>query len=182
MSKMQNKFNFWFLYDEKTGKLFWKKTKNFRAVKGSVAGCVDKSFDSPRCVVRLDGQKHHLSRVIWCMLYGDIKKGMVLDHINGDPMDNRLSNLRLTTPAENAKNRKKHTSNTTGITGVCKGTPTRGCERWRAQIHNDGVFFHLGTYSTKEEAAAARIGAEKVLGFLSHKRNSQALEGTMTQQ
>ena len=179
MSRMQKKFNEWFLYNEKTGDLVWKKTKNSRGVKGAVAGAVDTSFDAPRLVLKLDKKKHHVSRVIWCMIHGDIDDGMYIDHINGNPLDNRLSNLRLTTPSENARNRKISSLNTSGVTGVQK--KSRG-KPWRAQIWRDGKFCHLGVYDTKEEAIAARVGAEKALGYLSHKRKSQAPEGIMTQQ
>ena len=169
MSRMQKKFNEWFLYDENTGDLVWKKTKNSRGVEGTTVGAVDNSYHgSPRLVCKLDNKRHHIARVIWCMLYGDIEDGMYIDHINGDPLDNRLKNLRLTTPSGNSRNRKVSSANTSGVTGVVKN-PSRG-KPWRAQIWKDGTFCYLGQYDTKEEAVAARIGAEKALGYISHKR------------
>lgn len=168
MSEMQKKFNEWFSYKEKTGELFWKKSSGNRAA-GAKVGALDTSFDVPRIVLKLDNAKYHLARVIWCMHHGDIEKGMVIDHINGDPLDNRLSNLRLTTPSGNARNRRISSTNTSGATGVQRSTKGKP---WRAQIWKDGTFCHLGVYNTKKEAVAARTGAEKALGYLTHKRAS----------
>ena len=167
MSKMQRNFNFWFLYDEKTGKLFWRRTKSSNAVKGSIVGCVDKSLNPPRIVLKLDGKKHHLARVIWCMHYGNIKKGEVIDHINGNPLDNRLSNLRAVSVSDNGRNRALSNNNKSGFNGVFF---LQSSNKWRASIWTEGTFRHLGSFNTKEEAIAARIGGEKALGYISHKR------------
>ena len=167
MSGMQKKFNEWFLYDSEKGELVWKKTKNSRGLKGNTVGALDKSYDVPRLVLKLDRKKYYVSRVIWCMIYGDIEEGLVIDHINGDPLDNRLQNLRAVTASENSRNRTLSNNNTSGFTGV---RFVERCNKWRASIWTKGTFRHLGHYDTKEEAIAARIGGEKALGYLTHKR------------
>ena len=78
--------------------------------------------------------------------------GMLVDHVNGDGLDNRRCNLRLATPAENNQNRRLSLSNTSGYKGVCfdkhKG-------KWRALIAANGRKVHLGHYTSAAEAAEA---------------------------
>jgi len=82
-----------------------------------------------------------------------------IDHINGDRLDNRKSNLRLATPAENQRNRTKLASNnTSGVTGVYWHISR---EKWRAVIKCGGKGIHLGDFTSFEDAVAVRKQAEK---------------------
>lgn len=78
------------------------------------------------------------------------------DHKNGNTLDNRRSNLRRATHAQNCRNRKRPRTNTSGYKGVSK---QRGCARWKAQIawREDGVHRteYLGLFPTPEAAARA---------------------------
>jgi HNH endonuclease len=74
---------------------------------------------------------------------------VLIDHIDGNGLNNCSSNLRLANRAENGRNRVRlDKNNKSGFRGVCK---FRGL--WRAYIHVAGKSIHLGTYETKEEAA-----------------------------
>lgn len=75
-----------------------------------------------------------------------------IDHINGDKLDNRRENLRLATNAENQRNTKRRSDNTSGYKGVWQITNGR----WRARLAVDGRDIHLGYFDTAEEAAAVR--------------------------
>lgn len=86
--------------------------------------------------------------LVWYMAGRTVSSGKVLDHINRDYRDNRLSNLRECTPAENSHNCSVSKNNKTGVSGVY---PLR--DRWQAKIS-------LGTFDTFEEAVAARRKAE----------------------
>ncbi len=77
-------------------------------------------------------------------------EGMEIDHINGDGLDNRKSNLRCCTHAENIHNAKMRKDNTSGYFGV-----KRNGKNWCAVIHINMKKINLGTYKTKEEAAVA---------------------------
>ena len=83
-------------------------------------------------------------------------KGMVVDHKDGNPLNNQRSNLRICTPLENARN-SKHRNSKSGYKGVapsCVGT-------WKAYIHINKKQIHLGIFIDKEKAAQAYNEAAK---------------------
>ena len=84
-----------------------------------------------------------------------------IDHVNGDTLDNRRSNLRPCTNSQNQAN-KKVTLARSGFRGVHLERQT---QKWFAQIKCEGRTFHLGTYWTKEAAAIAYdLAARKLFG------------------
>jgi hypothetical protein len=81
--------------------------------------------------------------------------GLIVDHINHDTLDNRLSNLRIVTTSENGLNRKGPMSNNrSGFVGVSWDEP-RG--KWKAYVGVAGVKEYLGLFHTPEEAYSARV-------------------------
>lgn len=82
--------------------------------------------------------------------------GMEVDHINGDPLDNRRSNLRIASHAQNMKNMKRHVDNLTGFKGV---TFDKNTGKWVARIMVDGVKHSLGQHHSPEVAYAAYCDA-----------------------
>jgi hypothetical protein len=77
----------------------------------------------------------------------------MLDHIDGDPRNNRIENLRPCTNAQNQYNGPRKSHNKSGHKGVvfCKGYRLP----WRARIVVNKQVIELGHYATPEEAAAA---------------------------
>jgi hypothetical protein len=85
-----------------------------------------------------------------------------VDHIDGDGLNNRRSNLRLCTKATNAVNSKRRSDNQSGYKGVCFH-PFSGL--WRAYITVDGKQHSLGYYKTPQEAHEAyKVAAVKFYG------------------
>ena len=78
--------------------------------------------------------------------------GMQVDHANGDGLDNRKSNLRLATSAQNNRNRDKTKRNSTGYKGVSR---QKGRRKFRAQIQVNGKAIYLGWYDSPRDAALA---------------------------
>lgn len=82
----------------------------------------------------------------------NIPKGKDVDHINGNGLDNRRSNLRLATRSENIRNSFKQSNNTSGFKGV---TWHKHIKKWQAQGYINYKHKFLGYFKTKEEAALA---------------------------
>ena len=106
------------------------------------------------------GKTFKLHRVIWAMHYGEWPD--YIDHINHDRTDNRISNLRSVTLAENMKNQTVYKNNVSGVSGVY-WSARDGV--WMARISIGGIDKHLGTFRKKDDAIIARRQAEAKNGF-----------------
>ncbi len=87
-------------------------------------------------------------------------QGAMVDHIDGNPLNNRKSNLRLATNAENQRNSKRRKDNTSGFKGVHLDK-RKGL--WRAQIKLNGTKRWLGYFGTPEEAHFAYCKASATI-------------------
>jgi hypothetical protein len=89
--------------------------------------------------------------------------GMVVDHINGDTLDNRKCNLRICSQRENARNSKTPRTNKTGFKGVICYKNKDGSISFRARIKSNRVQYYLGTFDTIEDAVIAYENKSKEL-------------------
>ena len=151
-------------YDPITGVFTWLDTKPgnnriFGKKAGSVRGigAVNKYY----VLIRIDGKHHLAHRLAFLYMNGSFPEHDV-DHINGNGADNRWINLRLATRSENGKNQKRHSNNTSGVSGVCW---RKDSGSWRVRITVDGEMIRLGSYKDKEEAIRIRRAAEEEYGF-----------------
>lgn len=95
------------------------------------------------------------------ILQRPLTKGEIVDHKDGDALNNRRSNLRLATHAQNMQNRRMHRQTQSGV----KGVGVRPSGRFRAVIYHNKVRHHLGTFDTLEEAKEAyRLAALHYFG------------------
>lgn len=86
--------------------------------------------------IRKSRQEH---RLIWELLRGPIPKGMQIDHIDGDSLNNCIDNLRLVSNRINSRNQKRRANNKSGYTGVSYFKNKAGNEYWRVGwIDNSG--------------------------------------------
>ncbi|EBW5988281.1 HNH endonuclease [Escherichia coli] len=150
------------LFRYEDGLLFWriKPARWMRA--GDKAGGKTKSG---HCIVSINGKREYVHRVVWEIHHGEIPEGMVIDHINGNPSDNRIENLRCVSQQINLLNKRKQKNNTSGITGV-GFHKQRG--KWRATFMNE----YLGSFGSFVDACEARIVAEVSSG-ISTERNGK---------
>lgn len=162
-------------YETESGKLFWKERSidwfndekqsrehNAAIWNGKNAGkeAFTTALPHGHRYASLHKQKFLAHRVIWKMVYGNEPVG--IDHIDGDPSNNRLDNLREAMPVVNGKNIKLKRNNTSGVMGV-RWEQSRS--KWIARINVNYQSIHLGVFDTFDAAVAARKVAEREYGF-----------------
>lgn len=140
----------YFVYDPESGLLYWKQvtSQKQRRLLGVAVG---SQIADSRWQVKLFGLRYYYHRVIWTMYNGQIPDGMYVDHVDCDPSNNRLENLRLATSSQNQHNRSKNRRSASGFKGV---TWNSRAKKWRARIRLNGKPTHLGYYHTPKEAHA----------------------------
>lgn len=82
----------------------------------------------------------------------------IVDHINGNQLDNRKSNLRVCDHSSNLMNRGKNRNNKSGYKGVFW---SKAAKKWAAQVSVKGKKYHLGLYDSPTEAHKAYIEKSK---------------------
>jgi len=106
----------------------------------------------------------YLHRILMGCVPGDKK---IVDHINGDTLDNRKQNLRVVTQSENA-----HNGAPRGGTSTHRGVALdKRSGKWEAYIWQDYKKSFLGYYDTEEEAIARRRQEENIRGVMVYERN-----------
>lgn len=162
-------FNAFIRYDPETGKMYWKhrteETTPDERVRKSfnsrLAGAELRTVDGKGYLhFNLNKKFYRVHRVAWFLTYGVWPE--VVDHINGDKTDNRISNLRSVTLQKNNMNQRMNRRNTSGVTGVYLNRRS-GC--WCAQMKFNGVTYHLGSSKNFFEAVCLRKSEEQRLGF-----------------
>jgi hypothetical protein len=132
-------------YDPETG-VFTRKKSTHKNHRGTTAGGIN---NSGYWCIRVGANRYLAHRLAWLLVYGEMPDRMI-DHINGNPLDNRIANLRMASPNENAYNRKKRSDNTSGIKGVSAAK-----QGLRARISVDGEMIHIGYFKTVDDAERA---------------------------
>lgn len=97
-------------------------------------------------------------KVLMHRLVMGFPEGQVVDHRNGIGTDNRKENLRVTTQAQNGRNRRANANSSSGFVGV---SWSKDRHRWLACIKVDGKTKNLGRFKTETEAAQAYNTAAK---------------------
>jgi hypothetical protein len=129
----------YFEYDENSPSgLKWKENsgwtgKYFKRFQGTYAGskCKNQKRVFTAWVMRVNSKNYLAHRIIWCLFNGNIDESLNIDHIDGNPLNNKIDNLRLITQTINNRNHAKQVNNKTGKTGVSRLT-TRGVEYYSA--------------------------------------------------
>ncbi len=125
---------------ERAGQLEWRINDNGYVIRN---------------IKRSDGSwtTQRLSRFIM-----NAPEGVYVDHIHGNKLDNRKSELRFATHTQNLWNRGKTRKNTSGFKGVLWD---KRKSKWRAEITVSGKLIHLGYFDDIVEAAEVREAGSK---------------------
>ena len=129
-------------YDPDTGVFTWVKRLNNTAGAFDAYGYV---------VIRVDKILYKAHRLAWLYTFGEFPAGN-LDHINQIKNDNRISNLRVVNQSQNIQN-------LASVKGV---SWDKEREKWCARIKVMYKTIHLGRFTEKDDAIAARKAAEVV--------------------
>ena len=136
-------------YNSETGDFTNLVSRSGMARIGKIAGFNRTGYYSQ---IGLNGKLYYTHRLVWLYVYGYFPK-LIIDHINGDKGDNRLSNLRLASISQNAINQKKlQRNNTSGYKGVSWSKKSR---KWRAGSTVNGKTVTIGYFDDVKEAANA---------------------------
>jgi hypothetical protein len=136
-------------YDPDTGIFVWRVQRTCKAMVGTVAGATDKEGAYRK--ISVDGDRYSSHRLAWLYVYGEMPTGGI-DHINCDGTDNRIANLRLATPQQNAWNSRRGKSNVSGFKGVHFNSRSG---KYASSFRGGGQRRHLGYFDTAEQAAEA---------------------------
>lgn len=139
-------------YDPETGVWTWLVDRGPCVKAGSVAG---SGGGRRYWQIGFDGHQHGAHRLAWFYMTGAWPVELV-DHRDGNPFNNRWSNLREATTATNRQNETKPRRNLPK--GVSHDPRSK---RFQAVIRHNGEYHHLGMFGTAEEAGEAYDRAAK---------------------
>jgi hypothetical protein len=145
-------------YDAETGLLTWRvrMTRNGSRGIGDSAGYLAKTG---YLVISLYGQNYQAHRLVWLYVHGEWPP-LYIDHVNRCRSDNRISNLRSVTRAQNGQNRTLNATSKSKHTGVHWNTREG---KWIANIYAHGVKKCLGYFDDKLAASDAYLKAKREL-------------------
>ena len=135
------------LFNYKNGFLYWKVNRTANKVKGNKAGSIDnKGYYK----IQINNKQYFNHRLIYLYHYGYIPKQ--IDHIDNNPLNNNIENLRESTQLQNCMNRKSNKNSTSKFKGVCWHKVSN---KWIANIRINGKLKHLGYFKSEIQAAKA---------------------------
>ncbi|WP_179090910.1 HNH endonuclease [Burkholderia pseudomallei] len=153
-------------YDPATGRFHWIRTQPHanRVKVGQEVGWLAKSG---HLKVNFDGRVYFLHRIAWVLHNGPVPDGFEIDHRDGNPLNNALTNLRLATKSQNMQNMKMRGTNKTGVKGVSWNKAKR---KFEVQIGLNHKKVHGGYFDTVDAAAvrAHELRAEVHGAFARH--------------
>jgi hypothetical protein len=147
-----------FSYDPITGSILWKVSPGGKGRSGSEAGTFD--LEGYR-VIRYKGKGYKAHRIAWLLQHKEFPN-KVIDHINGDKSDNRISNLREADFVLNASNVKRPNKSTSS--GYRWVSWFSQYQKWKAMFQYNKKIHFVGHFDCPKEAYEAALTARKEVG------------------
>jgi len=145
-------------YDVNTGLFTWLNPSGRRVSRGRLA---NRTTCYGYIQIMIDNVNYYAHRLAWLYVYGEWPSG-ILDHINRNKQDNRITNLRVVSHSENHHNMthppKRNKHEWVGVTKAPYG-------KYSAKIRWNGERLWLGTFDTPKEAGKAYIKKKRELGL-----------------
>lgn len=139
------------MFEYRNGALYWKSPRP-KIVVGVRAGSVDKLTGRRR--IKINGKNYLEHRIVFAMFFGFFPE--FIDHIDLNPLNNNIENLRQATRSQNNLNVGLRKTNTSGIKGV---TWDNVENKWRVRVPVNGKRTHFGRFEDKELAELVAIEA-----------------------
>ena len=136
-----------FNYDPETGIFSRKIKQSNRTIIGKPLLAGAKNKGQKRIIIHIQGKVYKAHHLAWVYVYGVWPEEV--DHINNDPTDNRISNLRLATRQQNSYNKKMYRKTESGIKGV---TCDKQRKKWFVKINANKKQIPLGRYDDLKDA------------------------------
>jgi len=147
-------------YNPETGEFRWAGYTGNGKKAGTIAGTLKGHERKDRYRrIGLNGRYYSAARLAFLYVHGRMPNGEI-DHINGDGLDDRISNLREATHSQNARNRRKVFKNSSIRVGV---SFRKTCNKYGAYIRANNKNIVLGVFERVEDAISARENAEREL-------------------
>ena len=146
------------LFDYQDGDLIRKVNIKGAGLKGSIVG-VNKNYIY--LDISIDNHKYQLTHIIWLWHYGYLPENLI-DHIDKNPKNNNIKNLREIGKICNARNVGNWSTNTSGVKGVHF---LKSENKWRAQIQINKKNYNIGYCSDFAEAVFHRLAAEQCVDW-----------------
>jgi len=142
--------------EESSTGLVWRCDRGSNFVKGEEVGAI---HSQGYYQMGFKNEIYKCHRVVYFICKGIDPEEKQVDHIDGNKLNNKISNLRLATNQQNNTNKNKQKNNTSGVTGVgwCKSK-----NKYKSSIKHNSKLLNLGHFnkSDKDKAVAVRIAAE----------------------
>lgn len=133
-----------FLFDYLDGKLYWKNPTRITMKSGTIAGCVNKYG---YLQVGINKKYYRVHQLIYLYHHGHIPK--MIDHIDGDKLNNKIENLRECDTSTNSVNMRLHPTNTSGTKNV---SWSKNKNKWRVCLQVNCKYKHIGYFGDIELA------------------------------
>jgi len=139
------------LFEYKDGNLYWKKPRK-GTLKNKKAGYLSIKY----IVVMINGKNYMLHRLVFLMFNGYLPE--LIDHKDGNPLNNRVENLREASKSENSCNAKARSTNSTNIKNVVF---VKEKKKYKVQISKDSKYIFIGYFDNIKLAEVAAIKARQ---------------------